>query len=191
MNVLERQAQVKKRLNGLPLPARVAFGAACAQRLAPVCAVYCARSDDENLFAEMLERVWAWLAGSRQSDEDELAQMYEDAAEALPPEDSLSPKAQAVVEYACTSSASTLGQLIGTEPEGSADAALCVWEAIVCSAEGSSKTARLREELIRQDEALEALRAWPELGEPERRELATDIRERAESDALTYLLSVL
>lgn len=126
MNVFERHEFLKAALAALPTVARVVFAAACAERLLPVWRQYVSRESVEDGFGPMLEQVWLAVAAASPGSTN-LDSMYLLAPGMLPEEDCLPPTTQGLVEYSATAVASALGQLLGREPDGAADSALCVW----------------------------------------------------------------
>jgi uncharacterized protein YjaG (DUF416 family) len=82
------ESVLAQRLERLPTTSRVAFAAACAQRMAPSYERYFNRTGtgDPALFKELLSRLWTDLAGQRMSD-PEIDRDLGRAESLLPPED--------------------------------------------------------------------------------------------------------
>jgi len=183
------EADLVRALARVTVKSRVAFAAACAERLFPAYEDFCKRTGrgDRKALAGILKRIWEHMLGDEMKAEQIDAGLSLSMA-LIPREDEPWVDEQAYADDAASAMAYTLRALKNGEPQEAAWAARRAYEAT-----DHHVTHRLRiegelsvlthpivqAELARQRRDLDELR-W---GGPETDELFTRVRDRAKSEA--------
>ena len=180
-------------LRELPPPYRVAFAAACAERLFPAYVTFCERAGrgDPGGLAEMLRSVWTDLLGDKPDParlRDELNRCM-----ALIPGDDDEPwvEDQPYADDAASALAYTLGALQADDPQQAAWAARRAYEALdyqVTHCLGIEDEVQVAEHAIVQAELLRQRRDLDDLRTANGRstEVIVRLRDRARRDAEVF-----
>jgi len=209
--ILERQAEVQRRVSALGKTAKVAFATVCAQRLAPVHSRHVAMESDDPFVEDLLELLWSFLCEGSEADPVTMRELYDDGKENLPDSDEFQEYRFYVVLYSCVSALSAIAELAGfsvhefmpgKDKSPPVEAAMALIEAIAlyvrreAGIEWSEYQSfvdtlanhpRYKEEIARQDRDLSALRRWDEEGCPAQPDFMNHLRLQAESEALVFL----